>query len=179
MKFVCYQTPEASSNGVNDLTLKCNTCKDNYHVNCILPNKPIGWIPDAEFESSWLCPMCTKSGPRDNKDDTPIKGNQRSKDTECQNVTMRSKASTANQKTSATTKKPPNNPQKPAATSDIQKPACNLPKLPGNVHKSPTKSHTITRDDIRRIIREEIGKSFERLETKLSNLSTDISTLKE
>lgn len=69
MEFVCCHL--RSKNATKEMV--CFKCNENYHTKCIFPDKPEKWVPDKQLLSSWLCPKCSRSSQRDNRDDTPVR----------------------------------------------------------------------------------------------------------
>lgn len=70
MEYSCCHKPYRSIDGKR-LLLTCVQCKCHYHIACVLPARR-DWVPDTAYRSKWVCFSCAQSGPRDNKDDTPI-----------------------------------------------------------------------------------------------------------
>lgn len=69
MEFVCCRL--RIKNAIKEMV--CCKCNENYHTKCIFSDKPEKWIPDKHLLLSWLCPKCSRSNQRDNRDDTPVR----------------------------------------------------------------------------------------------------------
>lgn len=82
MEFACCK--KTTSDAYDPLI--CSSCRQCFHVACVLPSRSSEWEPDDDLKLTWRCPACCGTSPRGNNDDTPCRITKRSKK-KCEKVT--------------------------------------------------------------------------------------------
>lgn len=146
MEYTCCHKP-FSTRDSKKLLLTCTSCKDYYHADCVVARKD--WVPDSGFKATWLCPSCVQRGPRDNKDETPIRATSTKNKTvvDSSNVTTR--------------------------------PVRSKSKEPVRSRGADTELQVVPLNEVRSIIREEIKLAVGGFEKSLKELRFEFTSLKE